>query len=167
MGLTNFKQPLFERENGNGTGRLVIDKTSSNFRWKAVTNNLAYEERETFAKFKPYSGVPENNFSIPGFHPVSYNGGLSEFVENAVSYYKANPLPIEKTNANYLWDKYAMSMELASRFMPSGTGAGWDQINTLKPDVGIIDVGLDIFVLTHLRGGAGLSVNVLPYGKGN
>lgn len=160
MGLTNFKQPLFERESGNGTGRLVIDKASNDLRWKEVTNNLAYEERETFPKFKPYSGPPINNFSVPGLHPIFYNGGLGEFVENAVSYYKANPLPDEKTNANYLWDKYDISASLASRFIPSSVGTGWDQIGALKPDIGIIDVGLDIFVLTHLRGGgAGLSIS--------
>lgn len=153
MGLTNFKQPLFERESGNGTGRLVIDKASNDLRWKEVTNNLAYEERETFPKFKPYSGPPINNFSVPGLHPIFYNGGLGEFVENAVSYYKANPLPDEKTNANYLWDKYDISASLASRFMPSSAGTGWDRINGLMPDLGIIDVGMDIYLMTHIRGG--------------
>ncbi len=160
MGLANFEQPLFERENGNGTGRLVIDKASDDLRWKEVTNNMAYEKGGSFPQFEPYMGTPVNNYSVPGLHPIFWNGGLDHFEKNAASYYEANPLPAEKTNANYLWDKYDVSTSLASRFIPSSAGTGWDRINALNPDLGIIDVGMDIFVMTHLRGGgAGVTLS--------
>ena len=153
MGLTNFTQPLFERENGNGTGRLAIDKATENLRWKEVTNNLAYKEKTSFVEFNPFVGRKVNNFSVPGYHPVYYGHKASDLQTDAVAYFQNNPLPVEKANTNYLWDKYSMPIALASRFMPSHAGTGWDQIDALNPDLGIVDVGLDIFVTTHLRGG--------------
>ena len=160
MGLTNFTQPLFERANGNGTGRLVIDEGSENLRWKEVTNNLAYKEKGSSIEFEPYTGKSINNFSAPGFHPGFFAANPSELLLNEITYFRNNPLPIEKNNINYLWDKYAMPTALASRFIPANTGTGWDRINMLKPDLGIIDAGLDINILTHIQGaGKGLTIS--------
>ncbi len=121
-----------------------------------MTNNLAYSNPPI--EFLPYSGNQVNNFSAPGLSPIFYNINVGDIVESTVTYYKTNPLNAEKTNANYLWDKYNMPVALGSRFIPSGTGTGWDRINAMKPDMGIIDAGLDNFVADYIRGeGLGLS----------
>lgn len=151
MGLSNFKQPLFERESGNGTGRLVLDGKRGTLRWKEASNNLGYQA-DSSVDFKPYMGTSINNFAVPGLHLSNLGNSPDELLPDAVTYYQKNPKSYRGEQGQYLWNKPLSAMALYQRLVPSNS-IGWDRINELKPDVGIVEAGLDVYISNNLSGG--------------
>jgi hypothetical protein len=64
MQLESFVSPLFDKEDGNGTGYLVYDKSSSLPSWKRVENNLGIIFQNPFTLEK-YTGEEVHNISWP------------------------------------------------------------------------------------------------------
>ncbi len=77
MGLVNFNSPLFNLENGNGSGYSVLHMDGTKATWKKVVNNTAVIS-EMPLKFNKYSGDQVQNLSFP-YGPMF----ISSLPENA------------------------------------------------------------------------------------
>lgn len=64
MGLVNFKSPLFEVAEANGSGGLVFDGTAEVPSWKQVTNQTALKSNAPMLMSK-YNGGDFQNISVP------------------------------------------------------------------------------------------------------
>ena len=64
MGLVNFKSPLFDVSEANGSGSLVFDGTAEMPSWKQVTNQTALKSNTPMTLSK-YSGGDFQNISSP------------------------------------------------------------------------------------------------------
>ncbi len=60
-----FRQPLFSKTNGNGTGYFISPRTTRSSGREKVTNNLAVSGAD--ASLEPYTGPGLNNFAVPYF----------------------------------------------------------------------------------------------------
>ena len=158
MGLTNFNQPLFDAENGNGTGYLVREKSSAMPFFREVTNNTAPIEKGSVF-MKPYVGNPVNNFAAPGSGNNIFYLNPQQALADYVSYYNNNPKPANFSDINYLWVNKRLNASLINRFV----GKEYESLNnyskTIKPDFALVESGLDVFISTHINGGNGY-----PYG---
>jgi hypothetical protein len=66
MGITDFKTPLFNESEANGTGIFLYDDPKAEYpRWREVSNNLAKLEAGAPVKLTPYEGQV-HNFAFPG-----------------------------------------------------------------------------------------------------
>jgi hypothetical protein len=67
MGITDFKQPLFNDNEFNGYGlKLPTPNTETPVaRYKAVSNNLAFKPSGVEMILTPYEGTELNNFAVP------------------------------------------------------------------------------------------------------
>ena len=89
MGITDFKQPLFEATEYNGYGLKLqtVNKETPINRYKAVGNNLAFKPSGTEMILSPYTGTSLDNFAVPNL----LNWGLSSTLNSNTSenkYYK-------------------------------------------------------------------------------
>ena len=64
MGLVNFKTPLFETSEANGSGGVVFDGTADLPSWKQVTNQTAILNKAPMS-LKKYNGGDFQNISAP------------------------------------------------------------------------------------------------------
>lgn len=64
MQLQSFISPLFEKEQGNGSGYLIYDRKASLPSWKKVTNQTAIIS-QTPLVFTPFKGTHVDNISWP------------------------------------------------------------------------------------------------------
>lgn len=65
MGIADFKTPLFNEDEANGTGIFLYGEPNGDFpRWLEVTNNLARLEPGEPVKMTPFPG-PVHNFAFP------------------------------------------------------------------------------------------------------
>ncbi|MCF2444685.1 hypothetical protein L0657_12015 [Dyadobacter sp. CY345] len=154
MGLTNFNQALFETENGNGTGYLVREKSSSMPFFQEVINNTARMEKGS-VYMKTYNGKPVNNFAIPGSGNNIFYLNPKQELDHYVDFYKNNPMPANLSNINYLWDHKRLNASLIGRFV----GEEYESLNeyakTLKPDLALVESGLDVLISANINGGGG------------
>lgn len=65
MGIT-FYQPLFDVNEGNGSGYKVLMGTEPIATFKMVTNNLGYADNTKADKLKPFTGNNIDNYAFPG-----------------------------------------------------------------------------------------------------
>ncbi|SEI56521.1 hypothetical protein SAMN04487995_1387 [Dyadobacter koreensis] len=158
MGLTNFKQPLFDKEYGNGTGYLVRERSSAMPFFQEVTNNTAWTERGS-VYLKPYNGTAVNNFAIPGSGNNIFHLNPGQELAAYVDYYKHNPKPADFSNVNYLWVNQRLNASLANRFAGNGKESLNDYLKTIRPDLALVESGLDVFISANINGGNGY-----PYG---
>lgn len=75
MGLSNFRQPLFSKEQGNGSGYKKINRNGTLWRVTEVTNNLAIQKTDPLT-FTPYVGEVDN-LGLP--YQGIYSLGDSQF----------------------------------------------------------------------------------------
>ena len=152
MGLVNFKQALFEKENGNGTGYLVKSNSETVPVFSEVINNLAYTEKGS-ALMKPYSGTIPDNLSAPFGGRNIFAINPSEELSYVVNFYKNNPQPAYLSNTNYFWVNGYVNASLFSRYVGKEYNSAWDYAKTIKPDVALVSTAFDIYILNYLRGG--------------
>ena len=74
MGLTDFKQPLFDDKEFNGYGQKLPVKNSQIPVYKAVSNNIAFKPNGVEMILTPFTGTQIDNFAVPNF----IYGGLSD-----------------------------------------------------------------------------------------
>jgi hypothetical protein len=88
MGLVNFKSPLFDVAEANGSGGLVFDGTADMPSWKQVTNQTALKSNAPMTLNK-YAGGDFQNISSPflgkdGFGTDFQNTKAYPFVERLI-----------------------------------------------------------------------------------
>jgi hypothetical protein len=175
MGLKDFNQAVFDKENGNGTGYYVRQSDSELPSWSKVTNNLAYIDPEKNF-FAPYSQGLVHNLSVPGNHPSSYQLNPKTTLLNEIQSRNKNPLPPYTMDASYLWTTGNLTHSLLSRIVNSDKQSVWAYLNSIKPNVAIVDINADVYIQSHIQGGqAGLlgprevfwELNVINYLKKN
>ncbi|WP_159467147.1 hypothetical protein [Dyadobacter sp. 3J3] len=152
MGLADFDQALFEKENGNGTGYLVKSNTGYIPVFDEVTNNLAYTEKGSLL-MKPYSGKVTDNFSAPYGGRNIFGLNPSAQLSYSIDFYLKNPQPAYYTNTNYLWVNKNVNTSLFSRYVSNGYNTAWDYAKTITPDVALISTASDVFIFSYLHGG--------------
>lgn len=76
MGIKDFNSPLFEPENGNGTGYLVREPGKYP-RWREVNNNLAVDISTDLPELVPYRGDEPENLASPRVSRGGISGALS------------------------------------------------------------------------------------------
>ncbi len=152
MGLANFDQALFEKENGNGTGYLAKSNAGTIPVFSEVTNNLVYTEKGS-TLMKPYAGKITDNFSAPNGGRGVFNSNPAQDLVYNNDFYTKNPQPAYLSNTNYLWVNGYVNTSIFSRYVGKEYNSAWDYANTITPDVALIETGQDIFILSYLRGG--------------
>lgn len=153
MGLAKFNQALFDEQEGNGTGFLVKNDILDLPQWSKVTNNTAYVEASEW-NMKPYSKGIVHNLSVPGNHPNKYFLNPGEDLGNIVGFFEKNPKLDTKQRPENLWTSNEIPTSLLSRIIPKGNGSVWNYLNGVNPDVAIVDINSDIYVFSHIHGGA-------------
>lgn len=152
MGLANFDQALFEKENGNGTGYLVKSNSGTIPVFNEVTNNLVYTEKGS-TLMKPYSGKMTDNFSAPfGGRNIFAINPAQELTYNN-DFYTKNPRPAYASNINYLWVNGFVNASLFSRYVGTGYNSAWDYAKTIKPEIALFETGIDVYIFNNLQGG--------------
>lgn len=152
MGLANFDQALFEKENGNGTGYLVKSNAGTIPVFDEVTNNLVYTEKGS-SLMKPYSGKITDNFSAPFGGRNIFAANPSQELAYHNNFYINNPQPAYLSNTNYLWVNGYVNASLFSRYVGPGYNSAWDYAKTIKPEIALFETGIDVYILNNLRGG--------------
>jgi lysophospholipase L1-like esterase len=79
MGITDFKQPLFNDKEFNGYG-LKLQTTNTETpvpRYKAVSNNLAFKPSGVEMILTPYEGTELNNFAVPNLMGTGIGDNLN------------------------------------------------------------------------------------------
>ena len=138
MGITDFKQPLFNDKEFNGYGlKLPTPNTETPVaRYKAVSNNLAFKPSGVEMILTPYEGSELNNFAVPNLMGTGI-GDILNTNDYTNKYYKLylkrilnnNQSIFEQTkNANasffsieyYLQDllRYALSSGIDQNHLP-------------------------------------------------
>ncbi|WP_375448644.1 hypothetical protein [uncultured Fibrella sp.] len=78
MGIQNFKSPLFDPVEGNGTGYLILDSTEQLLSWQKITNNIGTLSNKPYRLKKFKGGIPDNlsfpelNLNIKSFENESF-----------------------------------------------------------------------------------------------
>ncbi|MCE7067151.1 hypothetical protein [Dyadobacter sp. CY326] len=144
MALKDFKSPLFDLEHGNGTGYLVVNKTSSQPSWSEVSNNLAIISRSHVPELVPYLGGDVENMSEPKVDHAGISGTLSPkengwiygndgrgWTEDMIFFWRMQP------NADKYRDSY------------------WDllnkSLNSKKPAIVLSSFGFDLWTELNLK----------------
>ncbi|MCF0054141.1 hypothetical protein [Dyadobacter sp. CY356] len=152
MGLADFDQALFEKENGNGTGYLVKSNTGTIPVFNEVTNNLVYTEKGS-TLMKPYTGKNTDNFSAPFGGRNIFAADPAQELAYKNNFYLNNPQPAYLSNTNYLWVNGYVNASLFSRYVGTGYNSAWDYTKTIKPEIALFETGTDVYILNNLRGG--------------
>ncbi len=85
MGLANFKSPLFDMAEANGSGGLVFDGTADIPSWKQVTNQTALKSNAPMSLSK-YSGGDFQNISSPSIGKDGFQTNYTSQSQNTSSY---------------------------------------------------------------------------------
>lgn len=76
MGLADFRSPLFDEANSNGTGYLILNSSASGPRWQKVEGNSTTVSQD-IPVLTPYNGEEVHNMGIPKINQGSLTGVLS------------------------------------------------------------------------------------------
>ena len=85
MGLVNFKSPLFDVEEANGSGGLMFDGTADMPSWKQVTNQTALKSNAPMTLSK-YAGGDFQNVSSPSIGKDGFQANYTSQSQSILSY---------------------------------------------------------------------------------
>ncbi|MET7258137.1 hypothetical protein [Dyadobacter fermentans] len=152
MGLANFEQGLFSKEEGNGTGYFEQDSRFNIPSWSKVTNNLAFDNDKT-KEMRPFPGGFVHNISVPGNGISKYDLNLNVLYNEVIAFERTSPLPASALTANYLWTTGLVPLALINRIIPAEKRNVWTHLEEMKPDIGIIDLNTDVYTIADISGG--------------
>ena len=133
----SFYQPLFDANEGNGSGYKTLAGTEPIATFKMVTNNLGYANSKA-DKLKPFTGNNIDQYAFPGM-----NTALGYTPNDKVSEKFASRFFNKPQNVNYT-DNY-------------------DLLKTQSCDFFVFEVGIDDIVAGILAGGGGGITTTDPY----
>ena len=87
MGLTDFKQPLFDDKEFNGYGQKLPVTNSQMPVYKAVSNNIAFKPQGVEMVLSPFAGTQLDNFAVPNLLHSAVANNLSS-ISGLSTYYK-------------------------------------------------------------------------------
>jgi hypothetical protein len=87
MGLTDFKQPLFDDKEFNGYGQKLPVKNIQTPVYKAVSNNIAFKPNGVEMILSPFAGTQLDNFAVPNLIYGGFNDDLKN-LDVSSTYYK-------------------------------------------------------------------------------
>ncbi|WP_375447752.1 hypothetical protein [uncultured Fibrella sp.] len=139
LGLANFTTPLFDLDQGNGTGYYVLKSNAPYPQWQEVTNNKGVVRTDPFT-LRPYTGNPVRNLSLPYLSP-------GELYRNTFNVYEQKAIPTEnmKPYADVLL-KYPGYLQRIQPVGQAGTASVWDLLIAQEADFCTVEVGLDLFL---------------------
>lgn len=86
MGLTDFKQPLFDDKEFNGYGlKLPVQNTKTPV-YKAVSNNIAFKPSGVEMILTPFTGTQIDNFAVPNLTYGGFNDDLKNLDASSTHY---------------------------------------------------------------------------------
>lgn len=85
MGLVNFKSPLFDIAEANGSGGLIFDGTAEIPSWKEITNQTALKSNAPMMLSK-YAGGDFQNISSPSIGKDGFQSNYTSQSQNTASY---------------------------------------------------------------------------------
>jgi lysophospholipase L1-like esterase len=104
MGLTDFKQPLFDEKEFNGYGQKLPVQNSKTPVYKAVSNNIAFKPSSVEMILSPYNGTQIDNFAVPNL----LRGGIADdftYMSISNTYYKLYLKRMLNTNNTTIFDR--------------------------------------------------------------
>ncbi len=134
MGLVNFKSPLFDVAEANGSGSLVFDGTADMPSWKQVTNQTAVKSSSPMLMSK-YSGGDFQNISSPFLGKTGFSTKFTTEFQNFNSY----PF-IERIMKSS--DIIPSNFVEGVKIMPSMA----TMFEKQKPDIYTVEFGLDNYL---------------------